>query len=165
MGCMVSTPTRAGGTHCPAESHASHKPLPEDLPGSPAVTESGPTIPVGPVLRCGRCYDVIRTAGHERSARCGHCHATLRVPTHLLITCDHCRRSHRIRARDLATTRQCPACARALTPADVLLTPRRRHHHVAKRHHATPDNFSDAAWAVLIVGLTIVTVMALLVLL
>ena len=50
-----------------------------------------------------------------------------------------------------------------MTPPDVLLAPRRRRRHVAKRHHATPDNFSDAAWAVLIVGLTIVTVMVMLV--
>ncbi len=165
MGCVVSTPTPAGGTRRPAEAHASHKLLPEDSCRSPSHTERGPTIPVGPVLRCGRCYDVIRNVGHERSTRCGHCHATLRVPTHLLLTCEHCRRSHRILARDLVTARQWPACDQALTPADVLLTPRRRHHHVAKRHHAAPDNCSDAAWAVLIVGLTIVTVMALLVLL
>jgi hypothetical protein len=79
-----------------------------------------------------------------------------------------CNRQQRIRIGELRAERLCAVCAKPLEIGDVILPPRRHTHtharaahapHRAHRRHrpgAPSGHHGDAAWAVLIIGLTLV---------
>jgi hypothetical protein len=114
-----------------------------------------------PVLRCGWCHGVVeeRCAGH--TVKCGHCQRPVIMPRHIQVRCDRCGQRQIIRVSVLGSERMCAVCGCELTIGDVILVPRKHrhesHHHRHHRrpHFTPPARHADAAWAVLIVALTI----------
>lgn len=110
-----------------------------------------------PGFFCAACHHPIHDITTPLQ-RCPGCARRLTVPHHVSIRCDRCGRRHQVRVTELRTERHCAACSKPLVIADVALAPRHRHHHHHRPHsrlHGSLDRRSDAAWAVLIIGLTI----------
>lgn len=116
-----------------------------------------------PQLRCGWCQELVPDTGNGRYVRCEACGHTLHIPSHVSAQCVRCNRQQRIRIGELRAERLCAVCGKSLELGDVVLPPRRHQHtHAAHRSHrrhrpGTPGgHHGDAAWAVLIIGLTLV---------
>ncbi len=62
----------------------------------------------------------------------------------------------RARLREIGTERLCARCSQTITIGDVVLVPRRSARSQARHHYAGGTPQADAAWAVLILGLTLV---------
>lgn len=110
-----------------------------------------------PDVLCGMCHQILEDPSPGRTTQCEHCGRRLGVPSHVSTRCQRCGHRHRIRFRELATERVCANCGWTLAVGTVILTPRRRHRHAVRHvHHRHASAHADAAWAVLIIGLTLV---------
>lgn len=112
-----------------------------------------------PRVLCGVCGELIEDLGVGHSTRCAHCSRSVTVPSHVRVECERCGHGHHVRPRELATERLCAKCGAELVIGDLVLAPRRRHRvrRMRYQHHAPGGSaYADAAWAVLILGLTLV---------
>ncbi len=114
-------------------------------------------------LRCGSCRQPISSVGLGRTVCCPRCRGALHVPDHFLVGCERCGHEQRIPAREYGLERLCGNCGKPFPLQDVTLPPHQPHHHAHHRAHHIwqqgPAGFQgDAAWTVLIVGLTLVIV-------
>jgi|GEM_PF-3853912 len=135
------------------------RPPPLDSAGSASAQERR-TPAAQPALRCGWCHAVIVDVGLGTTARCDHCHHSVRVPSYIRVTCDRCRHHRRIRPREVVLPQLCAHCGAQLVIGDVILEPRRgRHVQRHRHHHHLSPAYADAAWAVLIIGLALVVVL------
>ncbi len=113
-------------------------------------------------LHCGSCHQPIDDPGTGHSTRCAQCGRHLAVPSLVGIKCARCGHHQSIPSRELATERVCAKCGATVAVPDIELSP--RHHQQqrqnenrhASRHSRRISKHADAAWAVLIIGLTLV---------
>lgn len=108
-----------------------------------------------PVARCGWCYAIVSETGGARTTRCPNCRRSLEVPTNLPATCERCGEVQHVPLSELGGERPCLVCGRPLTVGDVLLIPRRRRRVRSRRRRSSVPDYADAAWAVLIIGVTL----------
>jgi LSD1 subclass zinc finger protein len=123
-----------------------------------------PPMPGTAQLICGACQTPIEQLGGGFRVRCARCNRSLKVPAFVRVKCGRCGNHQHVRPRELGMERLCAKCGKELLIPNLTLTP---HHHPrarrAKRHHGSAH--ADAAWAVMILGLTLlVAVLALTVL-
>lgn len=136
---------------------ATPPPLDERLiPGTPLPAEAT-AAERQPEILCGCCHQVIEDPGVGRTTQCAHCGRKLSTPTHVSTRCQRCGHRHRIRFSELATERVCANCGWTLAIGTIVLMPRHRRRHTVRHvHHGHAGAHADAAWAVLIIGLTLV---------
>ena len=144
----------AGGAGLPA-SHDGREARPTHAGQGCSPHQAAPAVPAF-TLRCGWCDGMLENVGVGRVARCRHCHGAVRVPVDVLVACVHCGQSRSVRLSELTSPQQCPACSHPIATVDLVLAPHRRRRPNHRRHHAAADNHADAAWAVLIIGMTLV---------
>ncbi len=106
-------------------------------------------------LYCGWCHATIDDVGAHHVAHCARCGRNVTVPSYITVVCDRCGRSARVPPRRLGSERLCAVCGNVLKAGDLVLTPYRRRHHHHHPHHAATSPYGDAAWAMLIIGLTL----------
>ena len=110
-------------------------------------------------LRCGSCRQPISNVGLGRTVCCPKCRETLHVPDDFRVGCGRCGHGQSIPAREYGLERLCANCGKPFALQDVTLPPHQLHphaHHV--RRHRPAGSHGAAAWAVLILGLTLVIV-------
>lgn len=142
----------------PATGPRGTPPRPLDERLIPSVPPPGaPYADHRPDVLCGYCHQVINDPSPGRTTMCEHCGRKLGVPSYVSTRCQRCGHRHRIRFRELATERVCANCGWTLAVGTIILT-QRQHHRNTLRHvrHRQTSAHADAAWAVLIVGLTLV---------
>jgi hypothetical protein len=129
-----------------------------------AVLREGPSRPGAPGaggapgyhLYCGWCHATIEDVGGRHVTRCDGCGRNVAVPSYITVLCERCGHSARIAPRKLATERLCTVCGKTLKIGDLVLAPYRHHHQHHHQHHVAAKSYGDAAWAMLIIGLTLV---------
>jgi DNA-directed RNA polymerase subunit RPC12/RpoP len=140
--------------------HVWESPAAEETPASPADVSASraPPVSAGPRYFCSICSQAIDEIPFTSWMRCPHCQHGLAIPTRVRAACLRCGHEHHIPVHELTNERLCATCGNELARPDVLLPARHRHHR-HRRHRALrlrrTDRRTDAAWAVLIVGLTI----------
>lgn len=114
--------------------------------------------PPAPVILCGWCREALAGLESGRVVRCHHCGRALSAPSRVTASCTRCGHSQRIRIRESRTEHLCAKCGQTLTLSEIVLPPRRHRAHSAHHHHRYVGGsaHADAAYAVLIIGLTIV---------
>ncbi len=117
---------------------------------------STPPGPRKPQMLCGTCGKVIEELGFGHSARCPHCGHGVVIPHHIRVECDRCGHTTRARLRELGTERLCAKCSKSILIANVVLTPRRSLRSRPRNRYVGGTPQADAAWAVLILALTMV---------
>ncbi len=123
--------------------------------GEPSSRAPPPSVTPVYRLYCGWCHATIDDVGAHHVAHCARCGRHVTVPSYITVVCDRCGRSARVPPRRLGSERLCAVCGNVLKAGDLVLTPYRRRHHHHHPHHAATSPYGDAAWAMLIIGLTL----------
>ncbi len=137
------------------------QPVSEQMIPPPPRTRVQPTVRK-PAVLCASCRAPMKNLIAGQDTRCPSCNRHVHVPSRIRLECDRCRQTAYARPWELGAARLCAKCGKPLVIDEILLSPRRRrrhtHHHHSHGTAAAPH--ADAAWGVLIVGLTLITVVA-----
>lgn len=133
--------------------------LPERLvpPAPRPRVEIAPPPTDGPLFRCGSCLANLEPPSSRAHVRCKHCATRLMVPARLRVRCPRCHTKASVSALHAPREHVCAACGHRALLGEVRLPALRGQpavHTVHPQGHGSAH--ADAAWAVMIVGLTLV---------
>lgn len=149
-------PTKRPSTTPPSRGVPRH--LPERLvPPAPRPRVEVAPPANGPQFRCGSCLANLDPPSSRAHVRCKHCATRLLVPARLRVRCPRCHAKASVSALHAPQEHVCAACGHRALLGEIRLPALRGQpavHRVHPQSHGSAH--ADAAWAVMIVGLTLV---------